>query len=607
MPRVYKKKKVGGESENFRKIDEQLEKLYKDDNGKIPDMKKVRIKKHSSFISRLFGFVLVIGIISGVAWLGIFYLPNLNKVTDDQVELSIEGPQTVEFGATTTYNITFKNKQRIALNKVNLILNYPEGFVFTESSAPPTNNGKNEWQLPDLNAFETREIVITGKMFSTLQNEQSIRVNVDYTPQNMQTAIQKTVKLILKTDRTPFLFTVQGPDKNIVGKDVTYTINISKTGDWWPDKFIITPVLPTNFQITSSSVVSSTLVKDNKNNFILVPNKNNTSTTSYTINLTGRFSDSEDLSPVVKFQLSAPNPSTQENAQIAESSVTTNLIKNAITLTVALNGANGDIAIKPSDTLNYTLSLKNNGKENITNAQIKINFTTPSNKKQSALLWSEITDKNDGDIKGDQISDTVRTASITWNSKKIKDLAQVNQTREVLIDFQLPVKDAQKFAWSDIKDPKITFNVEVTYTDIAGVKQSIVTVPTTITVNSDLSLDTKDAVSGNKHDISWVLNNSVHPLKNLILSADIYGDAIVTLPPSAPAGTLDFNSSTKRLVWSIADMNENMDVLALPFSVTINKNDPTQNVLVAKPHLQALDTVTNQTIELFGEEIKLGE
>ena len=54
-------------------------------------------------------------------------------------------------------------------------------------------------------------------------------------------------------------------------------------------------------------------------------------------------------------------------------------------------------------------------------------------------------------------------------------------------------------------------------------------------------------------------------------------------------------------------MPESVDVLSLPFTVTINKNNPTQNTLVSKVHVQAEDTVTGEKLDFLGDEISLAQ
>ena len=135
------------------------------------------------------------------------------------------------------------------------------------------------------------------------------------------------------------------------------------------------------------------------------------------------------------------------------------------------------------------------------------------------------------------------------------------------------------------------------------------TYPTFSVVNSDLKFEARDTVSGSgngeKHQINWVLTNNFHPLKNITLLADVYGDVSVELPTTAPAGEINFNAASKKITWNIPSMPESVDVLALPFTITLNKTNPTQELLVSKVHIQAEDTITGEKLDFMGEEIGL--
>jgi hypothetical protein len=52
-------------------------------------------------------------------------------------------------------------------------------------------------------------------------------------------------------------------------------------------------------------------------------------------------------------------------------------------------------------------------------------------------------------------------------------------------------------------------------------------------------------------------------------------------------------------------MPDGTDVLNRSFSITLNKHNPTQTLLLSKVHLTAEDSVTGKTIDLAGEEISL--
>ena len=295
---------------------------------------------------------------------------------------------------------------------------------------------------------------------------------------------------------------------------------------------------------------------------------------------------------------------------MANAKTTTELSQNDLDLSLAINGSLSNFSSKPGDNLGITLSLKNQSANDLKNVTLKLTLEAPSAKRQSLLDWAKIEDKFDGDIRGIQINDDVRSGEITWSKSKIPDLVKINKNQEVGLDIQLPIKNNSAFDLSSLKgSSQIKAVAEVSFKDADNVSHTYSSNQIIITVNSDLKFEARDSVSGSgngeKHQISWILTNDFHPLKNISLSADVYGDVKVDIPSPTPAGEVKFDSSSKKITWTIAEMPESVDTLALPITITLNKANPTQELLVSKVHIQAEDTITGEKLDFMGEEIGL--
>lgn len=591
--------------ENYdnQKIDRQLTNIYKDDNGHIPDMQKIKRVKSGSFIGSLFKFLFSIAILAALAWAGFFFLPMNNKSSGSQLDLEITGPENFTIGATTTYQIIFKNNQNVTVNNVNITANYPSGFVYTQSSIEPKNIGKNEWEVGSLKPNEEKVLQISGNLFGSLGEAQSWRVLLNYTPENFKSELQKVATFNVSPTQTPISISLAGIDKVAINTPANFVITVESKESLIGKNLEITPIFPANFIFSSSSIPLE------KNVWKLKQTTSTQNISKYILNFSGKFSLTDEDTVPLKVQLKLAD-SKQGGYLLSEAVLNTEIIKNAITLNTAINGSLTDMESKPGDILNFTVLIKNSGKEDINKAQIKLVIDSPSYKKQSVLSWSDIADKNDGDINGSQISEQIRRASLIWNGKKIPSLNKIKTGEEVSIDFQIPIKNSTQAPWNSIENNQIKVTTELTFNDSTKATQTISNNSINITLNSDLSIQIKNEVSNDnkereKHDITWVLNNTYHPLKNIVLSADIYGDVTWQGPSSTAASDIQFDQNTKHLVWTIPEMTENTDVLDLPFSVTINKKDPTQNTLISKIHITADDTVSGQKLELLGDEIPL--
>jgi len=592
---------AGMSSAEKKEITKNLTSIYSD-NGKIPDMRRIKVRKSGSLFKSLFIVVIIGGLLAAAAWSGFFVLPNKNQTSESKVEVKIAGPETLSLGAENTYNISYENKENVRLTNVILSVKYPETFSLADSSVASANAGHTEWNLGTILPRQKGNITITGKNYGALNQEGSWRIFLNYKPENFNSELQKVATLSTKISQTPFSMAVSGPDKIAVGSDAKYTFTLVNNGEWWPEKLEMTPVWPENFYPASSTPALE------KNKWIIKGSNFSTSTPIGALNFVviGKWGDGGEATTMpVKTSLSLPF--NGEQYVIAEANLNTELVKNTVGLNLAINGSMKEIFSQPGDSLNITVGLKNTSQGELNKASVKLILTAPSVKKQSVIDWGNIVDKYDANVEGKQISDTLRQGQIIWTNTQIKDLTKLKPGQEVNIDVQLPIKDTAKFDWTSVKDYKITASAEVSYTDSTGAKQIVSSNPINITLNSDFKFESRDSVSADEmtHEINWVLTNNFHPVKNIKLTADVFGDITFTSPEEVPAGEFKFDSTTKKITWTIPEMPESVDVLAVPFSITINKKNPTQNTLISKVHIQAEDAITGQNLDIMGDEVLL--
>ena len=599
-------KKTEGASTKQTKLSRQLTQIYQDNEGHLPDMRKIKIKKHSGF-KTFFVIIFIGGLLAAAAWAGFFLMPNNKKFSENQINLRIDGPKDIISGTTATYTISYENNQSLALKQATLNVQYPEGFVFVSSDVDSKNSGHTEWQLNDIGAHKKKAITITGLTYGSLNQAQSWRVFLTYQPENFSSELQKASILNVTVAKSPYSLAISGPSKTITGNAAEYTFTLKKEEASEITKLELKPAWPQNFFITSSSPALS---KDHK--WTIEPNKTTSSasiaTDTWTFKIIGKFSSSTANSGDISGALSTIN--NKSSFALANAKATTELTQNDLDFNLAINGSLANFSSQPGENLNMTLSLKNQSANDLKNVSLKLSLEAPSAKRQSLLDWTKIDDKFDGDIRGIQINDDVRSGEITWGKSKIPALVKVNKNQEVSLDVQLPIKNNSAFDLSSLKGfSQIKVVAEVSFKDTDNVSHTYSSNQIIITVNSDLKFEARDSVSGNgeKHQINWVLTNNFHPLKNMVLSADVYGDVKIDLPATAPAGEVKFDPTNKKITWTIPEMPESVDTLALPVTITLNKVNPTQELLVSKVHIQAEDTVTGEKLDFMGEEVGLNQ
>lgn len=360
-------------------------------------------------------------------------------------------------------------------------------------------------------------------------------------------------------------------------------------------------MLPTNFQLSSSS---PRLDKNNRWNV------NFASSTDALFSLKGKLKNSDTATSGIRAALFVATPGGQLNT-LAETEIKPALQQNDVSssFTTTINGAGEDQTLSPGDTMAIAINFKNTSPTEIKNGNLILSFEAPSVKKQSALAWGQIEDTHDGDVIGDQLSDTIRRGVITWSSKKIPALATIKPGDTVTLNLKLSIKNTNDFNFGASKEAAIKVNTTLVSKDSTGASKTLTGNPITITLGSDLALKSKDTVTTNssgkdEHAIAWTLINHFHNLKNITLAATAYGD-VTYLPGSVGTGAVSFSSTDKKITWTIPSITDNGDALTGTFTLVINTKNPTQNTLLSKVSLQADDTDSGQTITLSGNAVNL--
>lgn len=581
-------------------IDACLTSIYQDNDGTIPNMTEIDVKKGSS-VMRVFTILLGLGVVSALlAWAGFLYLPGKNTLVENNILFDIQGDREVAVGVTTTYTLVYGNKYDQSIKNASLSIYYPDGFVFITSSRPAGNPGHTEWTIGALAADNEGRLTITGKYYGVVGEQKNWRTFFNYTPSNFNSELQKITNLTATINENPYTLEVTGSDSVSVGTDAFYTFTVNKkTANNQTVQLNVVP--PENFLITSSTPAL-------KNNKILINWSSTSTPNTVKVIVKGKYKASTGGSNAIKGVLYLPTTGNQLFT-LASAELVPQLQKSLLEFGITVNGTGNDIDAKPGDDLTIIVRLKNTSGEEIKNASIDLAFDAPSLKKLSALAWGSVTDKHDGDIVGQQITDALRRGTISWDSKNVKELAKIKPDGQVTIEIKLPLKDAQDFDYSALKETIIKINSTIDYLDAKNVTKSAAGSPIAITLVSDLGFVGKDSVATNgqgkeEHAVSWTLTNSFHPLKNIVATAEVYGDTTF-LPGDSSLGKATYDPRTKKITWTIAELSQDDSETTNSFTLVINTKNPTQNTLLSKVLVEAEDALTGKKVTVTGKEVLL--
>lgn len=606
-PRAAVKKASALGSSEEKKMKQELKEIYQNDDGTMPNMSNFSKKKSGGALRAFFTLIFACAFLGAVAWAGFFVFQPKSGFAEKDVTLSISGEEQIIAGQDVHYRIRYRNSQNVPLTKVNLQLKYPDGFVFTGASKEPANDKKDEWTLEKLEAQASGFIDIQGRLFGDVNKKQSFRAFLNYTPANFNSEFQKVSSLNTEITGAPATIVVTAPTEAVPGASVEFTVDISRLSDQLPKNLVFALEPAGGLTLTKAEPAND---KENvyQWSFVELPEK-------VQIKLKGAFSPEDGVeSADVEFKLLGWKDEKKQDEPYVfwSEKKTVKLLKADLSAVLAINGSTSALNIQPGEVLNAGLVIKNNGQTALKNLSVKLVFETPSFDKKSMLDWSKLNDKFDGQIDGAQVDDTTRQGSITWTKRQIGGLANLAVGKELSIDVAIPLKSGQTIDLTKFTTSAMTVVVEVKY-ESDGAQKLLSSNQMNFIINSDLVFEVRDKITGDSqdrevHNMDWIISNSFHELKDIELSADIYGDVVWNDGAlNVPAGEAKFDAAKKLLVWKIPTMPTSVDVLDLKFSVSINQKNPSQTNLTSKVKIKARDVSTGQDIIIAGDEVMLSQ
>jgi len=142
------------------------------------------------------------------------------------IEANLELPNQISNYSEFKANLSIKNNSDQNFEKVKLVVKWPREFIFFESEIKP-NNGNNEWLFNKINAGETKNFKVTGKISSQETKPLSIETEL-YINERGQYLIQdkKTISIPLIFSKLSLEFEEKEKNENISpGNEMTYKIS----------------------------------------------------------------------------------------------------------------------------------------------------------------------------------------------------------------------------------------------------------------------------------------------------------------------------------------------------------------------------------------------
>lgn len=582
------------------RIDRELQEIYENSDGSLPDMRTFEKRQRSKLITAFGVLLLAMIFLGSVAWAGFFFFQPEVRFQEEKIVLSISGETAVMIGAPVTYRIRYRNDQRVPLARARVEVRYPDGFVFVSSSVPSAGDSGDSWEIGALPEGGSGYIDVVGRLYGDVGKEQSFRTFFNYLPANISSEFQKVATVSVTLDESPVAIAIEGPSEAVAGKENTLKIIVKRKAyaadlpDLW---LVLNP--PAEYAKKTSQPNSDEFAPFR---WTLPAGKED-----FIVTLIGSFGG-EGQAGLSASVLGGKENDNERRYVFAETAYTAALVERRVQARIGVNGsATGTISVAPGEVLRVIVSVENTGDRPIANIRARAMFDAPAKNNKSIFDWAELEDERDGIVVGEQLDSVTRRGSVQWDKRQIPALAALAPGESADIEFSLPLKGADNQVLSAMAGIPLSIlaQTDIEYDGPSG-RETLTGNQITLHISSDTALAVEHAAEGQKHVVTWILSNSYHTLRDIRVEADAYGEAVWDAESlTVPAGEAMFDEARKRVIWTVMEMPESVDILALRFGLILTADNPTQKNLMSKVRLRATDAVTGKEIVIAGEEVVL--
>jgi len=557
-------------------------------------------KEKKSFFSKknlpkISAIVIVLGIIIVVA--AIFWGRSAFNVS--KVELSISAPEEISSGEETILTIKYQNNNRVALNDVHIILNYPQG-VFS-------SDGKQIFQdtrsLGTIGSKAGGEEEFKIRLVGEKGESKNIGVRLDYKPQNINSHFENSNSLRIEINKTLISLNIEGSEKVVAGQRVSYLIEYENKTDEDINDLKINLEYPDEFQFKNAESAPKSQKENNVwENISLKANEKKS------IVLNGVLNGQEMENKVIRGSIGKME--NENFLQYGKSEFITQISAAPIILEVKVNEISDNCKINIGQQLRYKISFRNNTDVALRELILK------------AYLKDSVFDVKEIDLNDQGFFDS-RNNVITWSGADVEGLVLLEPNQSGSVDFSIPVKKSlpifnfndKNFAANLIAEIQtLTVPAKFAGTELKFEKEL------SCKINSQLTLNTKayyyDPSPGifntglippkvenlTTYTVHWIVSNTSNDLDNVQVKA--------TLPQGiswtnyqinkSNKGQVSHNERTKEIIWDLGRIAAGVGVTMSPYELIFQIGlTPSINQIGQTPILINESTISGK--DLFTE------
>lgn len=191
--------------------------------GFQPPLKRPPLKRSGS--KRFFTALLVLLFLIISATVAGFFIFYNNSSSNDSIKLSLSTPKNLSSGEELTLTLAYENLDKVPLQDIEVVAQYPQGFFFDRANLKPTGEGSNIWQLPDLAVGAKGKIEVAGQLIGKINEAKEFKITFYYQPANFNSSFKTELKADINISDVLFEVKVESPQELLPGDEANFKIS----------------------------------------------------------------------------------------------------------------------------------------------------------------------------------------------------------------------------------------------------------------------------------------------------------------------------------------------------------------------------------------------
>jgi hypothetical protein len=433
-PRIYTPRRGTGVPRRDR--EEAVSRIYRDDDGKLPDFTRLDRRPPAWRRWAVGGGLLLLALLAVAAWASFLIFKPYTATSGGNVTVHIDAPPTAAIGQEIAYRITLANDDRVPLAQAALELRLPEDLAVTAADPPPDDARGFRWTLGTIPGNGERAIAVRGRLYGIPSQEARIEATAVYRPANFNADFQSPAAATTAIGVSPITLTIDGPTEAVPEEPVTYTLSYEHTGELVLPESVVTLEVPRTFVLTATKPDRSRTDELVWHLGALEPKAKGT------IMVTGSFRSGSQEPHRIR-ATAAMEPVPGRRLALAQPEHVTAVLGGDAVITATVNDQTGGIDAPPGSVLRFRVAVRNDGQLELKNLTMRAIFEATSVAERSILNFSAIQDSANGTAVGEQLAPGLRRGTITWTSKEVPSLTSLPPGEQRQIDFSIPLHTAE--------------------------------------------------------------------------------------------------------------------------------------------------------------------